>query len=242
MAFFPSLHAPPQSRVMPISKKRKFVADGVFYAELNELLTRTLGPEGYAGVEVHRTQVKTEIVIRLTRAQTILSDNGRRIRELTGLVQSRWTLPEGSVQVFAENVRNRALSAIAQAEAIHFKLSKGIAARRACTGVLKNVMENGATGAEVVISGKLRAARAKAMKFREGYMMKSGDNVNHYVDVAIRHLKLKQGVCGIKVLIMKDHDKTGRNGCAVTPADRVKIEDPKDEEASGAVVPNVVSF
>ena len=30
------------------------VADGVFYAELNELLMRELGGEGYSGVEVRR--------------------------------------------------------------------------------------------------------------------------------------------------------------------------------------------
>jgi len=33
-----------------ISKKTKFVADGVFYAELNELLMRELAEEGYSGV------------------------------------------------------------------------------------------------------------------------------------------------------------------------------------------------
>ena len=35
-----------------VSKKRKFVADGVFFAELNELLTRELAEDGYSGVEV----------------------------------------------------------------------------------------------------------------------------------------------------------------------------------------------
>ena len=32
-------------------------------------------------------------------------------------------------------------------------------------------MESGAKGCEVVISGKLRAARAKAMKFTDGFMI-----------------------------------------------------------------------
>ena len=32
------------------SKTRKFVRDGVFYAELNEFLTRMLGEDGYAGL------------------------------------------------------------------------------------------------------------------------------------------------------------------------------------------------
>lgn len=36
----------------PISKKRKFVQDGVFKAELDEFLTRELAEDGYSGVEV----------------------------------------------------------------------------------------------------------------------------------------------------------------------------------------------
>merc|ERR1712159_543209 len=42
-----------------VSKKRKFVADGVFYAELNELFTRELSEDGYSGVEVRQTPLAT---------------------------------------------------------------------------------------------------------------------------------------------------------------------------------------
>ena len=55
-----------------------------------------------------------------------------------------------------------------------YKLLGGLAVRRACYGVLRFVMEQGAKGAEVVVSGKLRAQRAKSMKFSDGYMIKSG--------------------------------------------------------------------
>jgi small subunit ribosomal protein S3e len=44
-------------------------------------------------------------------------------------------------------------------------LLNGLAVRRACYGVLRFIMESGAKGCEVVVSGKLRAARAKSMKF-----------------------------------------------------------------------------
>ena len=57
-----------------ISKKRKFVADGVFYAELNELLTRELAEDGFAGVEVRVTPMRTEIIIRATRTQNVLGE------------------------------------------------------------------------------------------------------------------------------------------------------------------------
>ena len=48
------------------------MADGVFYAELNELLTRELAEHGYSGVEVRVTPMRTEIIIRATRTQNVL--------------------------------------------------------------------------------------------------------------------------------------------------------------------------
>lgn len=50
----------------------QFVADGVFFAELNEVLTRELAEDGYSGVEVRVTPMRTEIIIRATRTQNVL--------------------------------------------------------------------------------------------------------------------------------------------------------------------------
>ena len=52
----------------------------------------------------------------------------------------------------------------------------------------------------MVVSGKLRGQRAKSMKFVDGLMIHSGDPVNDYVDSACRHVLLRQGVLGIKVM------------------------------------------
>jgi len=213
-----------------ISKKRKFVADGVFYAELNELLMRELAEEGYSGVEVRVTPTRTEIIIRATRTKNVLGEKGRRIRELTAIVQKRFDFPEGTVELFAERVANRGLCAIAQAESLRYKLIGALPVRRACYGVLRFIMESGAKGCEVTVSGKLRAQRAKSMKFRDGYMIKSGTATRHYVDTAVRHVLLRQGVLGVKVAIMLPWDPTGRNGPKMPQPDVVKIREPKDEE------------
>jgi small subunit ribosomal protein S3e len=217
-----------------ISKKRKFIADGVFFAELNEFLQRELGEDGYSGVEVRVTPVRTEVIIRATRTQNVLGEKGRRIRELTSLVQKRFNFPEGNVELYAERVHNRALSAIAQAESLRFKLIGGLAVRRACYGVMRYVMENGAKGCEIVIAGKLRAQRAKAMKFRDGYMIKSGDAINHYIDYATRNIQLKQGTLGIRVKIMLPHDPTGKDGASVRLPDVVTVLEPKEESKVSA--------
>ncbi|KAF3828403.1 hypothetical protein GH733_001900 [Mirounga leonina] len=56
-----------------ISKKRKFVADGVFRAELNEFFTRELAEDGYSGAEVGVTPTGTEIIILATRRRMFLA-------------------------------------------------------------------------------------------------------------------------------------------------------------------------
>ncbi|ODV98232.1 hypothetical protein PACTADRAFT_14699 [Pachysolen tannophilus NRRL Y-2460] len=211
-----------------ISKKRKLVADGVFYAELNEFFTRELAEEGYSGVEVRITPSKTEVIIRATHTQAVLGENGRRIKELTSLIQKRFKFQPGSIVLYAERVQDRGLSAVAQCESLRYKLLNGLAIRRAAYGVVRFVMESGAKGVEVVISGKLRAARAKSMKFADGFMIHSGQPTRDFIDTATRHVLMKQGVLGIKVKIMRD-PATSRVGPKSLP-DSVRVIEPKEDE------------
>jgi len=189
-----------------ISKKRKFVADGVFYAELNAFLIRELSENGYSGVEVRVTPQRTEIIIQATKTKDVLGDKGRRIRELTAVVQKRFNFPDGTVELYAERVSNRGLCALAQCESLKFKL---------------------------------RAQRAKSMKFKDGYMIKAGDPVRHYIDTAIRHVLLRQGILGLKVQIMLPHDPSGKQGPKIAQPDVVRVLEPKEEEA---VAPSKVGF
>merc|ERR1712139_531839 len=212
-----------------VSKKRKFVADGVFFAELNELFTRELAEDGYSGVEVRQTPARHEIIIRATRTQNVLGEKGRRIRELTSVVQKRFNFAPGSVELYAEKVVNRGLCAVAQAESLRYKLLGGLAVRRACYGVLRFIMESGALGCEVIVSGKLRAQRAKSMKFADGYMIKAGNPCRSYIDSAVRHVLLSQGVLGIKVNIMLPWDPTGKMGPKKPMPDKVDVFEPKED-------------
>ncbi|CAB0044860.1 unnamed protein product [Trichogramma brassicae] len=215
---------------LTISKKRKFVGDGVFKAELNELLTRELAEDGYSGVEVRVTPQRTEVILMATHTQSVLGEKGRRIRELTSVVQKRFGFKDGCIELYAEKVATRGLCAIAQAESLRYKLIGGLAVRRACYGVLRFIMESGAKGCEVVVSGKLRGQRAKSMKFVDGLMIHSGDPTNEYVNSATRHVLLRQGVLGIKVKIMLPWDPAGKNGPKKPLPDNVIVQEPKEEQ------------
>merc|ERR1712161_60224 len=204
--------------------------------ELNELLTRELAEDGCAGVEVRTTPHRTEIIIRATRTQNVLGEKGQRIRELTSVVQKRFEFADGAVELYAERVQNRGLCAQAQAESLKFKLLGGLAVRRACYGVVRFVMEASAKGVEVIVSGKLRGQRAKAMKFGDGYMIKTGNAGQLYTDTAVRHVMMRQGVIGIRVSIFLPHDPEGKNGPSIPLDDVVTILEPKEEPSPETMI------
>ncbi|XP_036617055.1 40S ribosomal protein S3-like [Trichosurus vulpecula] len=211
-----------------ISKKRKFVAGGIFKGELNEFHTRELAEDGYSGVEVRVTAARTEIIILNTRTRCPWG-KGRRIHELTTVVQKRFGFPEGRVELYAKKVATRGLCAIAQAESLCYKLLGDLAVHRACYGVLHFIMESGTKGCEVVVSGKLRGQKAKSMKFVDGLMIHSGGPVNYYVNTGVHHVLLRQGISGIKVKIMLPWDPSGKIGPKKPLPDHVSIIEPKDE-------------
>jgi len=169
-------------------------------------------------------------VIRATRVKSVLGEKGRRIKELTAVICKRFSISQEAIELFAQRVNNRGLCAISQAESLRYKLLLGLAVRRACYGVMRFVMENEAKGCEIVISGKLRSQRAKAMKFCDGYMKKSGYASSVYVDKAVRSVLLKSGVLGIRVAIMLPWDPLGKKGPKNPLPDVVKVLKPKKED------------
>ena len=81
-------------------------------------------------------------------------------------------------------------------------LKRGIHFRRAGYWALSQIMEAGALGAEIIISGKVRTERSRSEKFRDGYLPKSGEAATDHVRKASVHVQLKPGILGVRVAIM----------------------------------------
>jgi small subunit ribosomal protein S3e len=77
-----------------------------------------------------RLNKSLQIIIRATHTQEVLGEKGRRIRELTALVQKRFNFPDNTLELYAEKVQTRGLSAVAQCESLRYKLLGGLAIRR----------------------------------------------------------------------------------------------------------------
>jgi small subunit ribosomal protein S3e len=182
-------------------------------------------------MEVRVKPLGTEIRILATKVQDVIGENkGRRIRELTSLLQKRFGYEEGKLELVVRRVERRGLCASAQVESLKFKLLSNIPLRLAANSVINSVLKDGAKGCEVIVSGKLSQQRAKTMKFKSGYMICSGQPKLDFIDVGIRHVFLKQGIMGVKVKIMLPYDPTGKAGVKKQIPDNVIIEDPREKD------------
>merc|ERR1712124_70939 len=227
------------TRSRQINKKKKFVADGVFHAELHEFLGRFLCEHGYGGMEVRSSEAKTDITIKVVpkdnsqqkEQKESQKDFQRQMNELASLIQKRYGFEEGQVNIKFDPIRNKGQCASAQAEMLKTKLLKGVAVRSAALSIINSVMRFGdAKGCEIVVSGKMRVQRAKCMKYKAGYLISTGQPKKDYIDTAIRHCFFKQGIIGVKAKIMLPTASDTKKGVRKPLPDAVDIPKPKEED------------
>ena len=188
-----------------MSSTKHFIEDSIKKAGVDEFLWKEFERAGYGGVEITRTPLGTNIVIYAMRPGMIIGRGGATIKNLAKILEEKFGLSNPQISVAEIEVPE--LNARVMASRIASALRRNIHFRRAGFWALSRIMEAGAMGAEIVISGKLRTERARSEKFRDGYLPKSGDPAMKYVQTAVTHVQLKPGVFGIKVSIMPPNVK-----------------------------------
>ncbi len=88
------------------------------------------------------------------------------------------------------------------AEKLASALERGWHFRRAGHSTVRRVMDNGARGVQVIISGKLTGQRHRTEKFKEGHIKFCGEPKLQWMEEGYTPAKLKAGVIGVKVQIM----------------------------------------
>jgi len=195
-----------------ITKNKRIVRDGIMNCEINSFLEAQLAELGYAGVEITHTTFKSSIIIRSARPSMLLGADLIQRRIVIGMLTQRFGFPAGTLDVYAEKIHDRGLSAVIQADYIRMKLLSGLNMRRASNVALKSCIEAGAKGICITISGRQRGMRAKTSKLTEGKMLASGNYAGMCKDTAIRWLVNKSGVIGIKVTIMLPPGSVNKKG------------------------------
>jgi len=188
-----------------MSAVRHFIEESVKKAEINEYLKNEFENAGYGGVDITKTPLGTHIVVYAMRPGLVIGRGGETIKNLAKTLEEKFQLPNPQISVAEIEIPE--LNAEVIASRIASALKRGIHFRRAGFWALNQVMEAGALGAEIIISGKLRTDRARHEKFREGYLPRSGEPPTKYMRQAALHVQLKPGIFGVKVRIMPPEAK-----------------------------------
>ena len=112
-------------------------------------------------------------------------------------------------QIEVEEVVQPDLDAQIMAERLAYSLDRGRHYRRAGYYILRKVMDAGARGVEIIVSGKVTSQRARTQIFRAGTMSKSGQSSQDGVDKGVAQCILKSGTLGVICKIMRADVKMG---------------------------------
>ncbi len=132
----------------------------------------------------------------------VIGKAGKVIRKLTRDVATKYNLE--NPQIDAQEVKKPELNAQMMASRLAASIERGgWYFRKAGHNTIRAVMNAGALGCEVVISGKLTGARSRVEKFVDGYIKHSGHPVEEVVDEGFAVAIKKLGTLGCKVRIIQ---------------------------------------
>ncbi|MGC8478443.1 MAG: 30S ribosomal protein S3 [Candidatus Micrarchaeia archaeon] len=180
--------------------ENKFISDAIIKLNISNYLKNALSRAGFSRVEIQKTPVITRITLYLLYPGRAIGSGGKVINELTETIKEKFGIQNPQISVV--EVENKMLEPMLVAKDIAEKLERGINSRRIMQQMLKSIIDNGAIGVEIVLSGKLAAkgAKHKTMRKSIGYIPKAGE-----VTSLIREAKIaaypKYGAIGVKVRI-----------------------------------------
>ena len=166
---------------------------------LNDYLKKSVKDAGFSNVDISKTPVGTRITLFVTRPGIVIGRKGVGIRELTEILEKQFGLKNPQISV--EEVKKPELSPSVMCNRMAAHIERGTAFRRATFWTLQQIMESGAMGVQITISGKLRGDRSAFEKHTQGILPRAGEHAKNIVDEDVVHVKTPMGLIGIRIRI-----------------------------------------
>lgn len=169
-------------------------------AALERILKKELKGKLISSVKYVETLMGEKIIIYCARPRLVL---GRMNSNVPKIINIAKQLGLKNPSVEAIGIENPLLDANIVADLIASELERygSKAARRIMMNIAQKVMEAGAVGVEIRLTGKIIGERTSTVRYFLGHMKKSGE-VNKRLSKAISHAYLPQGVVGVQVRIL----------------------------------------
>jgi small subunit ribosomal protein S3 len=181
--------------------ERVFVEEGIKKVRMNEYFRTELDRAGYGGMDIKRTPMGTQITVKVEKPGMIIGKDGRRIKRITDDIVRRQELDNPQIDV--QPIEVPELNAQLMANRLAKLIERGWHFRRAGRSTLQRIMDRGALGCEISMSGKLKGPRGRMEKMVEGYIKHCGSIAAEIVDSGFAVAMKKAGVIGVKVKIVR---------------------------------------
>jgi small subunit ribosomal protein S3 len=183
-----------------MADEHQFIQDGLQRTQIDEFFADELGRAGYGGMEVAKTPMGTQIVLKAEKPGMVIGKGGKNIRKVTTELEERFNLEDPQIDV--QEVEEPDLNARIVADRLANALERGWYFRKAGHTTIDRIMEAGALGAEIVLSGKVTGARSRVEKFNRGYIKHNGEPAEEIVDHGQGVAVMKLGTIGVDVKII----------------------------------------
>lgn len=165
--------------------------------KIRRYLAQTVGSAGIDELVISRSINAVEIDLKVARPGLVIGRGGSRIEMIKKDLNE---MVGGKVRLNVQEVRSPNLSAVLVMESITGAIVRKYPYKRAVNSSIKRVMEAGAKGIRIFVSGRLGASRiARTQKFKEGSVPTS--TLSEDVRFAQGFAKTKRGTIGVKVWI-----------------------------------------
>ncbi|WP_336327149.1 30S ribosomal protein S3 [Halovenus sp. HT40] len=178
----------------------QFIENGLQRTQIDEFFQDELGRAGYGGMEIAKTPMGTQIVLKAEKPGMVIGKGGKNIRKITTTLEEDFGLEDPQVDV--QEVEEPDLNARIVADRLANALERGWYFRKAGHTTIDRIMEAGALGAEIVLSGKVTGARSRVEKFNRGYIKHNGEPAEEIVDHGIGTAVVQLGTIGVQVKII----------------------------------------
>ena len=168
---------------------------------LNEFLRKEIKDAGFSKVDITKTPTGTRVTLYVTRPGIVIGKKGFGIKALTLKLETDYGLK--NPQIAVEEIAKPELSPSVMCNRMGSHIERGTAFRRATMWTLQQIMDGGAMGVQITVSGKLRGDRSAFEKHTAGILPRSGYHAETIVEEDIAHVQTPMGLIGIRIRIAR---------------------------------------
>ena len=179
---------------------RSMIGRNVERQLVREYLLKETERAGFGGLHFNRTPEGTKVTLSAEQVGRVIGRRGKVIHDLQRRLQEDFNLTNPQLEV--EEIEDSRINAQVMASRLASSLERGWFFRRAGHSTVQNIMDAGARGCIVILSGKITGARHRVEKFQKGHIKYCGETALQLMDVGLSTAVKKLGTVGYTVRIL----------------------------------------